>query len=1798
MLAHRASRWLGDVVDLISKNARLLAQWAAEGADLLQLDELARNLPGQERTAASGGRRIKARPATSDLAGLKDSHYLQLLLVCRSPERAAPRVSEAYDGLRIWLLVEALRRAEGGSLLDEFLRTAADGLRQAGEERGRGDWLRVVERILPPTSSLNATRLHLITVSVRLLADKQVYRTGTAHEQFLRAIGEIARGNSRPIPIESDLARGLLATPAQPTLSALAPLSFRPGDLEDEEPPSPIQLVAPIPVDSDGDDQPEIHVAEVDPDLSGDELVDSARYVYLTSAAQARLPLWSWEVVNPHERGTMTTRLAEAYKDKEPLTRGIAAFTELAMTAGRSLEGAVRLPLGQQAHDRGEWTVDLDRGCIHRTAPRRALHKRRMPRMAGVVRQAVEQISMYLPGRCAAELNSMATGLPARTSPRRVMDLWPPHTVSPAKAFLDWLRADPVAWRIRPGMLSSTAEREIYRETDDWLLARLVTSHPADDARDTGLPAAAAYCAYSGEEVTNAIAQWWCTDAGGNAAGSLIDAADAFYRNGLARMCDAVDEAAQGDDFIAHHNLVSLYWDALLRAATGARPAVDLWHWSRFDLVDAFVFVDDKTGIDDSASRWVPVPPALLEMLRRDYHHCHVPTTQALLRQQFGESADGVSSALASSLTWIRRDAAGLIAEPIGPQHRALHSEIAAEQPLVMNAFRHRARTSWRRHGCPQEIIDSLLSHSDGATRTHGDMSPRIWRDDAVVAIPAIAKAFELLQARSPLLRLGAPPNTERAPSSDQRTPEPLQVGDRSTGRWRVLLRAARQTVVELAVHACRHDPALADRPPDKLERPPLSVLVPALGQWSEDQVAALVTDLTRTPTGTPATLGKLRLLFLGRLADRCWSETGHKPRLRRRSFADLVRDPPRATPAAIGARGRFQAWKRVLVQINASLPSASLRPTDAAALLVVDLVITSRITDAALLRDACVGRVRVVRLGGLPYIEWAPGDDLPASGHGLVRHRISADAANFARALQTADKIFHSVRSHASARLEPLLAAMALNAPISLEIVCDKLCETVDALNCMELPGNIAAARAGRLRTASRSWPDWTRDSEGSFLCPPADLAEERERMRNASEPSAAPSARAGVGIAADKQARLFCGEIRKILDTYRKGGVDETPNASQRRDMERAVARVCVKHQGRVAPSMLNLGRWCEALFDRKFTGTRRLKISSIRRYFAALSPRFEKLAYGIDLRDLDDEELTALYLSFLEMRGIARPTYVLNRLREFHRFCASDQAVAEPDWSELSVDDIGIGVSPGYVDDNTYLRLLDKLLAAKGPVSRPAAAMAIFSYRFGLRKAEAALLRVKDLVSHSGSYHVVVAKMKRRDTKSTRGRRVVPLLFELQPVESEQLEDLLLQGNERVRTDPEALLLAAIGEVDGNIDADVLAREVSSAMKNVAGNQLLSEHHLRHSFACTVWAALEIPMVALPDEAARVRARRVREILLGETSIGRRAPWALASVLGHAHPSRSYLSYVHFLCERADALVFGPSAEVAPFSAWPTLVDLDQCQRLKPADTPASSLSAPRPPDIGKVLLCIRMLANGSQVDAIARSTEVDPRWLASLVEVSTMLDRRLGLLATDKHSPISTRYAKLSSTGLLAHIHRSAATRLGNLTKAAEDKWLKVDLSAASLSIHEFCGMVGYRRQFSLWLKPQMLFLRTLLQSLEIATPRLMLMRPAALSDSVRVLAQQTGWIPWHTGTSTHDAAEITGALNLPEVLGQRQEPTRYDEPETIILHRYSLALQPDEGVGIGNRLELVFAMVCFWAWIRGRHSSIGTTTGAI
>ena len=924
LLADKSSMWLRSTLDALAHGSNQLSRWEASGTDTCGISKLADSLVNRTSEAAMDSGRFMARSALSDFTTIKPTPYLQASLSCREPEAASADALATFRTLRIWLLVEATERAANGNRLDSWLEVVADGLRKAGEDDYAEDWLPTIALFSPPPGTLDGLRLYLMRECSSCLADTAKLAPGTARARFFQAVLAIARGQSSP----RDSAEANL--PPWPLASSWLSLAQEPANpfpqqehLALDEDPENLAPVRPASsADPEDDGEQDLATTAVDPQESTGEQSARHRYISLAVAARSRLTRWNWEVINPTEEGALMAQIARAYAASSDMNRQIAAMSELSLLVGHSLGTALRLGIDQAPPGDSAWTIDLQDGRLRRRPPRRSKHERTLLDMAPHLAPDAAELGLEIPAKCLKVLRDMRS---TATSPGPILhlrDLWPYQSISPGEAFTAWLKDDPILHRLTPGMLGSVAERRLYAADPDWLKARLLAN-----TTDSGLPAAGAYGAYTGAEITDAIAGWWASSPHANSAGSLIDAADSFYRGGLARMRAHVAQAALADDFIEHHNRTSLYWDTALRAATGVRPEDDLWVWSHIDFKSGYAFIDDKTGIDVSAARWVVLPYPLLDALERDYLDQHVPQIASLLRQEFGEASSDACANLQRSLVWLRRDDDQIVAESLGRRHRGLNREWAAEYPLVTNAFRHRARTSWRRLGCNPEIIDSLLGHSDGASRTHGDYSPRVWAADADAARNAIERSFELLDFHPPELRQHQSLERERSvPISKTFVPGTGTASDaKALARWRTLLRAARQAAEQLSLGACRAAPELL--PKISASRLPIRILLTAIAEWTEADANDAVKSLTTTLAGTPATLGALRLLFVGRVADRAWEETGTRIPLRRRSFSMMSRDEPRASTAGIGARHRHGEWKELLEKIHKAVPINKLKP-------------------------------------------------------------------------------------------------------------------------------------------------------------------------------------------------------------------------------------------------------------------------------------------------------------------------------------------------------------------------------------------------------------------------------------------------------------------------------------------------------------------------------------------------------------------------------------------------------------------------------------------------------------------------------------------------------------------------------------------------------------------------------------------------------------------------------------------------------------------------------------------------------
>ncbi len=879
-----------------------------------------------------------------------------------------------------------------------------------------------------------------------------------------------------------------------------------------------------------------------------------------------------------------------------------------------------------------------------------------------------------------------------------------------------------------------------------------------------------------------------------------------------------------------------------------------------------------------------------------------------------------------------------------------------------------------------------------------------------------------------------------------------------------------------------------------------------------------------------------------------------------------------------------------------------------------------------ALLEDAALGRIKVVTTSGRYYLEWAWGLPNIPDGRGVVRVRISPEAAIYASVLQKRTVLRVKLLDSASITVKKITDTIFPkgNYPfLSISGMCTEMAKTVNAINCLELPGNISAYRGGRLRTAALPWRDWLLlhtghaydtaqdpDHSGAFDNSKTAISTAHPiRNKKLEEPDAR------------KAAKTFFKAIRAELGSVRVNGMNRKISSQERRDLQRKIETICQEHRGNVSPSLQMLGEWISSLFDKRNTGIL-LRISAIGRYFGALSSRFESLFYAVDLRVLDEDELTKVLHELLTVDQTENPEFIHERLREFLKYCERNHGLSTPNWDELQVEDKTIGVSPGYISFATYCKLLVHIRHRSGLDHTDAlrgALSAMLSYRFGLRKAESAGLRWKDWIDIEGMIYVVVNRLNHRDLKRNNSRRTVPLLWRLTSFEKKLIQDHAVLMKEHAKTNAEALFFGHPNDPQRSVDADDLASIVTDALKFLGGRHL-THHHLRHTFAANVWRALELPIDSATSLVDRDKRIRVRELLLQSQNVGRRAPWVLARILGHSHPAQGYKSYVHGVCDYADSLTFKESGCAKPVDAWDRLVDLDRFPLVDRRVAPKTTLKHFDPPTMREVVFAIRLIGNDTKPASIARSLQTHVGWIEKALEALTDLDSRLFVetqpkqdnKATVRNSKMSRAasatsistttlakppkfiFKKAGSSKLLDHILSSKLDAITTMLETASQEW---DASAyappKSIPTGDFTAAFGPRLQLSFWTRDQMALFKWAIDSFELQRARLTLLSPGKLLASVSSGAHKTGWISDPDVPASSNSEEARSQIFPLTATTGRQEVVHYLVPEAgpvKVEHRYSLLLVTDEKQVIGNKFEFIFCLLACWAWLGSRIQS--------
>ena len=195
----------------------------------------------------------------------------------------------------------------------------------------------------------------------------------------------------------------------------------------------------------------------------------------------------------------------------------------------------------------------------------------------------------------------------------------------------------------------------------------------------------------------------------------------------------------------------------------------------------------------------------------------------------------------------------------------------------------------------------------------------------------------------------------------------------------------------------------------------------------------------------------------------------------------------------------------------------------------------------------------------------------------------------------------------------------------------------------------------------------------------------------------------------------------------------------------------------------------------------------------------------------------------------------------------------------------------------------------------------------YRFGLRGMEAACLLRSDWTEPAPDCVVLMVRSNHlRRLKSPASRRQVPLLFRLTAHERSIIEQwFLVRQATPILHDKDELFPTEFG-LDGLEARRGLLKKIGTVIQQVTRNDQLSPHHNRHTFANRVADLLGLSTNLNPFDIGSAAHQNARRLVLGSEESTRRCSWAVARLLGHAQPSTTFRSYIHYFPNLANRSV----------------------------------------------------------------------------------------------------------------------------------------------------------------------------------------------------------------------------------------------------------------------------------------------------
>jgi len=1023
------------------------------------------------------------------------------------------------------------------------------------------------------------------------------------------------------------------------------------------------------------------------------------------------------------------------------------------------------------------------------------------------------------------------------------------------------------------------------------------------------------------------------------------------------------------------------------------------------------------------------------------------------------------------------------------------------------------------------------------------------------------------------------------------------------------------------------------------------------LGALSEDQLERLGRLLKLSKNGLPSREGDLWYETLLELARDAWDLHGKRLRFRKRYAARQVEPSMfnNRSPGAVGTRVKLLA--ALDRRFESITKRSKLSLSDALGLAALDLVLVSRIGCADMVLNILQDdtRCRVVRLGDRFFVEWSPSPsdnlfDKPSTP--IQRFSLSVRCAwllnNFVRGkgrrkgLWDRTQILCEINAEGGRALavdNEETEGMATDPTSTLRDIA----AIVDQANAVELPGAVAAYLSQRVRAASLPWGDWVRlhctewvvprdrsSAEGAAGAPleqrlqleelPDDTEEDFELIAQTyfrTEEHPTQGAKRSDDRAAAGHALV--AKVRKLI-----ASIAESKDKSMRRNAAADKISLEVKSSGsKVSTAIQLLCLWAVDLLLRPGR-SRKLASSSALRYFGALSPRFTAMGYEVALENLDAEDIESFYGDVLDGAKVKDQADVYAALRNFHAFASVAAGVDEIDWSSIIFTGcIELG-SPGFIDEATYLLLLDRLPAvaqAWGVSAHQLISFAVLAYRFGLRGGEIEGLGRDDLIYPGNPARVIVRGNRARALKSRAGRRVVPQVFELTLAERAALEALLdMHSVDSIERQNAPLFLSPQDPLRP-ADGPRIRAIINAELKILTGQPHASMHKLRKSFASSLWLLLEAPQLTLNGvqtiEGGTRSALMVRLLGTPEQATTRRSGWAVAKLLGHAHPSTALRAYLPVLADVAASLVRIEESHSKLETGDVTVPALEHdlarhIPRPVGSHNPADHFSAI------DMLRAMLFLGRGKSPSSTALRLNLPLDTVDDLERDAQAIYEKLirgDELRLRQHSD-DPQSRRLASQGLLSLVHIRAHERLRPMLASVTSRLPTTLSGLVDVSHEDLVAMVGARRQISMWDERHFSLAAYAARLMVTDWTRLVLEAPQGLRDTLMLsqleaLAASASWIPADSSGSHFETAlpplcpGLVFAQALPRVtlMGKGFDVQRRLSLRLSGSSRHKADAERGGWPGVGDSLEFVVGLICansLARWHRVQNSSLVST----